>query len=107
MKGSGADLFKFIAKLVKAAGPPPGAKVGFTFSFPVDQTALDAGTLIEWTKGFEASGVVGEDVVGLLRKALAELVRLARLLGLFSPALTVTFAFTVSARRWTWKSWHS
>lgn len=48
----------------------PTMKLGFTFSFPVDQTALDAGTLMHWNKGFEAKGVVGKDVVHLLRSAL-------------------------------------
>ena len=34
-------------------GKPP--VVGFCFSFPVDQTALDAGSLIQWTKGAVSS----------------------------------------------------
>lgn len=34
-----------------------GKSLGFTFSFPVNQTAINAGTLITWTKGFSASGV--------------------------------------------------
>lgn len=44
--------------------------LGFTFSFPVEQTALGAGRLITWTKGFSASGAVGEDVVQLLQESL-------------------------------------
>lgn len=44
--------------------------LGFTFSFPVLQTALGAGTLINWTKGFECTGAVGKDVVQLLQEAL-------------------------------------
>jgi hexokinase len=51
MKGHGSTLFGFIADAVKRAGPPPGASVGFTFSFPVNQTALNSGTLMQWTKG--------------------------------------------------------
>lgn len=47
----------------------PALKMGFTFSFPVDQTALDVGTLMHWNKGFDTKGVVGKDVVGLLRAA--------------------------------------
>lgn len=43
--------------------------MGFTFSFPVQQTAINRGTLIKWTKGFTASGVEGQDVVELLNKA--------------------------------------
>ena len=45
--------------------------LGFTFSFPVEQSALDAGKLIMWNKGFSASGVIGEDVVQLLQSQLA------------------------------------
>ncbi|KAJ3348174.1 hexokinase A [Entophlyctis luteolus] len=45
-------------------------KLSFTFSFPSTQKSLDAGSLILWTKGFANPGVVGEDVVQLLRAAL-------------------------------------
>ncbi|KAK4049502.1 hypothetical protein OIO90_005453 [Microbotryomycetes sp. JL221] len=44
--------------------------LGFTFSFPVAQTALAKGTLINWTKGFEATNAVGKDVAQLLQDAL-------------------------------------
>jgi hexokinase len=44
--------------------------LGFTFSFPVNQTAIDKGTLISWTKGFTASGAVGKDVVYMLQESL-------------------------------------
>jgi len=44
--------------------------LGFTFSFPVQQTALDKGTLINWTKGFTAQNAKGRDVVELLQTAL-------------------------------------
>ena len=39
---------------------PPGRKreIGFTFSFPVNQIAIDSGILIKWTKGFAVSGTV-------------------------------------------------
>jgi len=43
--------------------------MGFTFSFPVKQTSLNSGELFEWTKGFSADGVKGQDVVALLNKA--------------------------------------
>nr|XP_034960859.1 hexokinase-3 [Zootoca vivipara] len=45
--------------------------LGFTFSFPCNQTSLDKGILLRWTKGFSATGCVGEDVVQLLREAVA------------------------------------
>lgn len=43
--------------------------LGFTFSFPVKQEGLNKGTLIKWTKGFHATGVVGKDVVQMLNEA--------------------------------------
>lgn len=43
--------------------------LGFTFSFPVEQTAIDAGKLLTWTKGFNAKNAIGHDVVRLLQDA--------------------------------------
>lgn len=43
--------------------------MGFTFSFPVHNTSLTSGTLVRWTKCFNADGAVGEDPVRLLREA--------------------------------------
>ncbi|SCU96450.1 LADA_0H01002g1_1 [Lachancea dasiensis] len=45
-------------------------KLGFTFSYPVDQTSLSSGTLIRWTKGFKIKDTLGEDVVQLYQKHL-------------------------------------
>lgn len=39
-------------------------------SFPVEQTAIDAGKLLTWTKGFEAKNAVGQDIVRLLQDSL-------------------------------------
>ena len=33
-------------------------ELGFTFSFPVEQTAINGGTLLKWTKGFKVEGPV-------------------------------------------------
>uniref|UniRef100_A0A3P8RXX0 Hexokinase-2 n=1 Tax=Amphiprion percula TaxID=161767 RepID=A0A3P8RXX0_AMPPE len=44
--------------------------LGFTFSFPCQQTKLDESILLSWTKGFRSSGVEGKDVVSLLRKSI-------------------------------------
>eukprot|EP01121_Diplochlamys_sp_Union-15-3_P019515 TRINITY_DN7384_c0_g1_i1.p1 TRINITY_DN7384_c0_g1~~TRINITY_DN7384_c0_g1_i1.p1 ORF type:complete len:278 (-),score=67.56 TRINITY_DN7384_c0_g1_i1:710-1543(-) len=72
MQGHGEELFNFIAKCVqdfyqqqekKVSGDAP---LGFTFSFPVQQTSINSGTLIQWTKGFTAPHVEGEDIVKLL-----------------------------------------
>ena len=43
--------------------------LGLTFSFPVEQSALDKGVLLTWTKGFSAKNAVGKDVVQLLQDA--------------------------------------
>lgn len=77
MCGSGDALFDFIAQCVtdflnrSDIRTSDELALGFTFSFPVEQTGIASGRLIAWTKGFGASGVVGEDVVVLLNKALA------------------------------------
>ncbi|KAF9408859.1 glucokinase, partial [Entomortierella beljakovae] len=44
-------------------------ELGFTFSFPVLQTSINRGTLISWTKGFDARGMVGKDPVSMLQDA--------------------------------------
>ena len=66
-------LFDFIAKcvaeFVQKQGITKKLPLGFTFSFPVYQRSLTSGSLIRWTKDFTATGVVGEDVVLLLKKA--------------------------------------
>lgn len=44
--------------------------LGFTFSFPCMQKGLTSAFLTQWTKGFNCSGVIGKDVVQLLREAV-------------------------------------
>ena len=48
---------------------PPALHLGLTFSFPVEQKALDSGVLLTWTKGFAAKNAIGNDVVKLLQDA--------------------------------------
>lgn len=76
MIGTGEQLFDHIAEClanfmrehtVEAERLP----LGFTFSFPLTQKGLTKGLLEQWTKGFNCSGCVGEDVVQLLKDALA------------------------------------
>lgn len=79
MLGSTSDtLFAFLAGKIKSfldekhgeletSGP---VKLGFTFLFPVEQSALDRGKLIRWTKGFDLPDCVGRDVVEFLQKHL-------------------------------------
>jgi len=81
--GTQEQLFDFLARplarmvrRMQASGAVPtgpGAArpaVGFCWSFPLEQTALDAGRLMCWTKGFDVPGVVGHDPVRLLAAAL-------------------------------------
>ena len=66
-------LFDFLAGEVGAALDPEDTgevSLGFTFSYPVAQTGIDRGTLVQWTKGFATSGCVGAEVVQLLTEAL-------------------------------------
>jgi len=71
----GEDLFAFLAKCVAEVAPETigaaeAVPMGFTFSFPVEQSAINVGKLVTWVKGFKNSGVEGEDVVALLNAAL-------------------------------------
>ena len=76
VKGGVSDqLMDWLVTLVEKADVPDGATMGFTFSFPVDQTAIDAGTLMHWTKGWTTRGVPGQDVMALLRERLQRRVR--------------------------------
>jgi len=76
--GTAEELFDYIADCVKAFLIQLGhvltedekLHLGFTFSFPVLQSALAEGKLLDWTKGFKATGAVGVDIVKLLQNAL-------------------------------------
>lgn len=77
MLGSGTQLFDHIAECLanfmkEHAVYEERLPLGFTFSFPLKQLGLTKGILERWTKGFNCSGVVGEDVVQLLKDALAK-----------------------------------
>uniref|UniRef100_G3PIK3 Hexokinase-2 n=1 Tax=Gasterosteus aculeatus aculeatus TaxID=481459 RepID=G3PIK3_GASAC len=75
MRGSGSQLFDHIADCLANFLEKLGIKekklpLGFTFSFPCQQTKLDESVLVSWTKSFKSSGVEGKDVVSLLRKSI-------------------------------------
>ncbi|KAM9744414.1 hexokinase-2 [Menidia menidia] len=75
MRGSGSELFDHIAECLASFLEKMGMKdkklpLGFTFSFPCQQTKLDESVLLSWTKGFRISGVEGKDVVSLLKKSI-------------------------------------
>ena len=70
MSGTASQVFGFLADCVKEANPDEGLPLGFTFSFPSEQTSINHSKLVIWTKGFSANGCVGEDSVELLEEAL-------------------------------------
>ncbi|XP_031435293.1 hexokinase-1 isoform X2 [Clupea harengus] len=75
MQGTGEELFDHIVHCISDFLDYMGMKnarlpLGFTFSFPCKQNSLDAGVLVNWTKGFKATDCEGEDVVGLLREGI-------------------------------------
>uniref|UniRef100_A0A3B5PYZ9 Phosphotransferase n=1 Tax=Xiphophorus maculatus TaxID=8083 RepID=A0A3B5PYZ9_XIPMA len=75
MLGTGEQLFDHIAACLSEFLDSQNLKgqtlpMGFTFSFPCEQKEIDKSILIRWTKGFNCSGVEGEDVVKLLKEAI-------------------------------------
>nr|XP_033322397.1 hexokinase type 2 isoform X4 [Megalopta genalis] len=75
MLGTGTQLFDHIAQCLALFVKDLNLQdellpLGFTFSFPLTQEGLTKGYLARWTKGFNCSGVVGEDVVALLEAAI-------------------------------------
>ncbi|NWI16458.1 HXK3 protein, partial [Crypturellus soui] len=74
MQGTGEALFDHIIDCIIDFQQKQGLMgqvlpLGFTFSFPCRQLGLDKAVLLSWTKGFSASGCVGNDVVQMLREA--------------------------------------
>lgn len=74
--GTGERLFDHIAACLaefvagRGLDNTRALPLGFTFSFPLRQAGLTRGYLHSWTKGFNCTGVVGEDVVALLKDAV-------------------------------------
>uniref|UniRef100_A0A6B2L413 Phosphotransferase n=1 Tax=Arcella intermedia TaxID=1963864 RepID=A0A6B2L413_9EUKA len=65
-------FFSFVADQVKllVGDTQEEIQLGFTFSFAYQQTSINSGILLRWTKGFNASGFGDKDVVVLLQEAL-------------------------------------
>ncbi|VEN40540.1 unnamed protein product [Callosobruchus maculatus] len=75
MLGSGEQLFDHIAECLAIFVKEEHVQdqrlpLGFTFSFPLSQRGLTVGILERWTKGFNCSNVIGNDVVTLLNEAI-------------------------------------
>lgn len=48
-------------------------RLGFTFSFPVQQIGINKGILMRWTKGFDIPDAIGKDVCELLQNEIDRL----------------------------------
>jgi hexokinase len=76
--GTGEEMFDYIADcLAKFLKDNEDLRqnnedynLGFTFSYPCEQNAINHGVLQRWTKGFDVKGVEGHDVVPLFEAAL-------------------------------------
>lgn len=101
--GSGTQLFDFMAAALtefirRHANERPalvddtGPLVGFCFSYAMDQKALDSGLLKVWTKGFMCDGVLGEDVMRLMREAMARAGQPCRMTAIMNDTVGVLAA---------------
>jgi len=74
--GTAEELFGLIVTTIKKyvennnIDSKAEMKFGLTWSFPVKQTGVASGICDPWTKGWDISGVVGQDPVLLLKEAL-------------------------------------
>lgn len=74
--GSGKAIFEFIAQNIEIFLKHPEIeaemplKLGFTFSFPIQQESLKHGRILGWSKEIEGRDVIGMDAVALLQEAL-------------------------------------
>lgn len=74
-----ADHFESHIRRRQTASTPQGYRdenifrLGFTFSFPVQQLGINKGNLIRWTKGFDIPDAVGKDVCALLQTEIDRL----------------------------------
>lgn len=75
MLGSGLDLFDHIARclaefIAELKNQNELLPLGFTLSFPCEQTGIAECRLIKWTKSFNCADVVNKNVVELLENAI-------------------------------------
>uniref|UniRef100_A0A668AKZ4 Hexokinase-3 n=1 Tax=Myripristis murdjan TaxID=586833 RepID=A0A668AKZ4_9TELE len=75
--GRGVELFDHVSEclkdflLQKKISLEKKHPLGFTFSFPCQQTALNQGLLLNWSKNYWARGLQGKDMVNTLRQAIS------------------------------------
>ncbi|KAI9226867.1 MAG: hypothetical protein DHS80DRAFT_18069 [Piptocephalis tieghemiana] len=101
--GDGVQLFHWMAECIASflshcigeddePGQPRMIPLGWTFSFPLDQTKLDDGKLTMWNKGFTCPGVVGNDVVEMLQHALHQLAIPVRVVAILNDTVGALLA---------------
>lgn len=75
-KGHSDGIFNFMAQSIAAfVDSHPDIQneelpLGFTFSFPMNQHALNSATLLNWTINFDCPDAIGKDAVELLQNAI-------------------------------------
>lgn len=70
---TGRDMFAFVAEMVEEVlAKGHRYQLGLTFSYPMEQEAVDRARLLEWTKEIKTSATVGKDIGVLLTEALKE-----------------------------------
>lgn len=77
MLGPGEKLFEYVVECLANFMADQNLlneclPLGFTFSFALYQSGLTNGILMHWSKRFNCSGVVGKDVVQMLKAAIAK-----------------------------------
>ncbi|KAK3330624.1 putative glucokinase [Apodospora peruviana] len=72
-------------------------RLGFTFSFPVQQIGINKGTLIRWTKGFDIPDAIGKDVCALLQVEIDKLHLPVRVAALVNDTVGTLMARSYSA----------
>lgn len=75
-KGPVSKLIDFLAISVDTflshlarSNPSTPLALGFVISFPLQQTALNKASVIQWTKDFEITGADGKNIVDMLQTA--------------------------------------
>lgn len=94
-----AEAFKEFLDQLESDGIPLNRDkivLAFTFSFPMDQNALNSGKLLFWTKGFNIPSCVGKDVVVLLADAMHK----AGIHGVVIPAVLNDTVGTLAAAQY-------
>ena len=64
------QVAKFIISRLEDDDITDTIPLGFTFSFPVENSSISSGRLLRWTKDYKAEDAIGKDPTTLLQEAL-------------------------------------